>query len=107
MNPDDEMFQQPIDDSMGNSNITSSVKKTEKLTLKPFDIKKGGGFKLASKPVFDNGLKNYINPYNGGNNDGGVDVGDSYNGEMGGNNFERNQPSALGGQPSQSSLAPL
>lgn len=95
MNPDDEFQQQPIDESMGNSNITSSVKKTEKLTLKPFDIKKGG-IKLASKPVFDNGLKGYINPYNaGGGND--QDVGESYNG---GNNFERNQPSALGGQPS-------
>ncbi len=87
---------------MGNSNITSSVKKTEKLTLKPFDIKKGGGIKLASKPVFDNGLKDYINPYNaGGGND--EDIGESYNG---GNNYERNQSSALGGQPSQSSLAP-
>ena len=71
---------------MGNSNITSSVKKTEKLTLKPFDIKKGGGIKLTSKPVFDNGLKDYINPYNaGGGND--EDIGESYNG---GNNYERN-----------------
>lgn len=90
---------------MGNSNITSSVKKTEKLTLKPFDIKKGGVMKIASKPAFDNGLKGYLNPYNGGEGDGNDDeITDSFNG---GNNFDRNQSSALGGQPSQSSLAPL
>ena len=105
MNPDDD-FQQPIDDSIGNSNITSSVKKTEKLTLKPFDIKKGG-MKIASKPVFDNGMKGYLNPYTGGEEGGNVDeITDSFNGGMA-NNFDRNQSSALGGQPSQSSLAPL
>jgi|LauGreDrversion4_2_1035121.scaffolds.fasta_scaffold528003_1 hypothetical protein len=92
---------------MGNSNITSSVKKTEKLTLKPFDIKKGGVMKISSKPVFDNGMKGYLNPYNGGGDGNDDEITDSFNGGGMGNNFDRNQSSALGGQPSQSSLAPL
>ena len=46
----------------------SAIKKTEKLTLKPFDIKKGGGLKIAtSKPfnVIDNGMKDYLDPFRG------------------------------------------
>jgi hypothetical protein len=92
---------------MGNNNITSSVKKTEKLTLKPFDIKKGGVMKIASKPVFDNGIKGYLNPYNGGGDGNDEDITDSFVSVGMSNNFDRNQSSALGGQPSQSSLAPL
>jgi hypothetical protein len=83
MNPDEE-FKQPLDESMVNSNITSSVKKAEKLTLKPFDIKKGGGPKVTSKPVLDNGMKGYLNPYGGGTEE---DINESYNG---GGNYERN-----------------
>jgi hypothetical protein len=52
-----------IDDSIGGG-MPSVIKKTEKLTLKPFDIKKGGGIKLASKPkIGADGMKEYLNPY--------------------------------------------
>lgn len=36
---------------MGETGESPPMKKTEKLTLKPFDIKKGGLGKLAMKPV--------------------------------------------------------
>ena len=90
----------------------SAIKKTEKLTLKPFDIKKGGVKLASSKPfnVIDNGMKDYLDPFRGqkggavgGNPD---DIEESFNGMGGGGGgFERNQSSALGvGQVSQSSL---
>jgi hypothetical protein len=52
-------------------------------------------------------MKGYLNPYNGGGDGNDDEITDSFNGGGMGNYFDRNQSSALGGQPSQSSLAPL
>ena len=73
--------------------------------MKPFDIKKGGIKLAASKPfnVIDNGMKDYLDPYRGGQKGAGGnqdDIEDSFNG----GGFDRNQNSALGGQASQSTL---
>lgn len=65
---------------LGETGESPPIKKTEKLTLKPFDIKKGGLGKLAMKPAIGGGASgstSMAKPYADQNPMGSDDIDES------------------------------